>query len=463
MKPRSRWSRERMRGVSSMRAICVAALSLVLPGAVLAQTQQNVPNAPAPQAQPSSLPNLRDQVAPGKGTGAPLDQSADQNSAAENAAGAAAAGQPAPQIGHNPPAAAPAQQTPPPGTQQQAPQTGPQSRSPYVTTFHTGVTVVDVPVTVRDKHGALVAGLPWWRFRVYEDGIRQNIVFFSDDAAALSVALVVDATLPADIMQKVNQSFSVISNALTPADSVAVISYAGTQPQLVTSFTAAGGPRLTAALDIARKPGERMGVPLVDDPFTAGPMVNGQIADPTLELQRGNASGILFPEKDSHPLNDAILYAAEQLASQPRGRRRVIYVISDGKNVRSKNSYKDVVGYLLRNNISVSGTDVGDAAIWGIGYLDRMKLPLLHLSPEDVLPRYVLATGGDIYHELSENGIQNAFSKITDSVRTAYDLQYVSHQPTISGKYHNVDVRVEGLAGLTVDAKQGYYPSATEY
>lgn len=439
-----------MRGFSSMRAVCLAALSLVLPGAALAQAQQTVPNAPGPQAQPSSLPNLRDQVAPGKGTGAPLDQ---------DAAGAAVAGQPAPKVSQGtagePPTSAP--QTPPPGTQQQPPQMGPASQSPY--TLRTYLTVVDVPVTVRDKHGNLVSGMPWWRFRVYEDGIRQNIAFFSTDAYSLSIALVVDATLPSDIMQKVNQSFSVISNTLTPADTVSVISYAGTSPQLVTSFTAAGGPRLTAALNIARKPGERMGVPLVDDPFTGGPMVNGQEADPTLELQHGNASGIVLPQKEAHPLNDAILYAAEQLSSQPRGRRRVIYVISDGKNSRSKASYKEVVQYLLAHNISVSGTNVGDSAIWGIGYLDRMKLPLL--QPEDVLPRYVLATGGDIYHEMSENGIQSAFSKIADSVRTAYDLQYVSHQPNISGKYHLIDVRVEGLSGLTVDAKQGYYPSAS--
>lgn len=432
-----------------MRAICLAALSLVFSGAALAQAQQTVPNAPGPQAQPSSLPDLRGQVAPGKGTGAPLDQ---------DAAGAAAAGQPAPKTSQGTAGATPpAQQTPPPDIQQQPPQMGTPSQSPY--TLRTYLTVVDVPVTVRDKHGNLVAGMPWWRFRVYEDGIRQNIAFFSTDAYPLSIALVVDATLPSDIMQKVNQSFSVISNTLTPADTVAVISYAGTSPQLVTSFTAAGGPRLTAALDIARKPGERMGVPLTDDPFTGGPMVNGQSVDPTLELQHGNASGILFPQKEAHPLNDAILYAAEQLSSQPRGRRRVIYVISDGKNERSKAKYPEVVQYLLGHNISVSGTEVGDAAVWGIGYLDRMKLPLF--QPEDVLPRYVLATGGDIYHEMSENGIQSAFSKIADSVRTAYDLQYVSHQPTISGKHHVIDVRVEGLTGLTVDAKQGYYPSAS--
>ncbi len=450
-----------MRGFGSMRAICIAALSLVLPstlcchhGVALAQSQQSVPDAPTPQGSPSSVPNLRG-IAPGKGTGAPLDQ---------DAAGAAAAGQPAPKVSQGTvPATPPAQQTPPPGSQQQPPETGPLSKSPYVTpTIHVGVTVVDVPVTVRDKHGNLVPGLPWWRFRVFEDGVRQNIAFFSTDAYPLSIALVVDATLPEDIMQKVNQSFSVISNALTPADTVAVISYGGTSPQLVTGFTAAGGQRLSAALEMAKKPGERMGVPLTGGPFASGPTVNGELADPTLAVQRGNSSGILIGEKESHPLNDAILRAAEQLSSQPRGRRRIIYVISDGKNQRSKASYKEVVQYLLAHNISVSGTDVGDAALWGFGYLDRAKLPLLHIQPEDILPRYVLATGGDIYHELSENGIQSAFSKIADSVRTCYTLDYVSHQPTISGKYHIIDVRVEGLSGLTVDAKQGYYPSASD-
>jgi VWFA-related protein len=164
--------------------------------------------------------------------------------------------------------------------------------------------------------------------------------------------------------------------------------------------------------------------------------------------------------REAHPLNDAILYAEEQLASQPRGRRRIIYVISDGKNVRSKASFKEVLQYLLTNNISVYGTNVGDTALWGIGYLDRTKLPFL--NPEDLLPQYALRTGGDVDHELSENGIQNAFVHITDSVRTAYTLDYVSHQPTISGKYHSIDVRVEGLTGLQVDAKQGYYPAASD-
>jgi len=409
------------------------------------QSQSAPPNAPAPQSQPSApLPNLRGQVAPGKGASSDED-------------GAAAAGQAAPKIDNG----TVGQQTPqaPPSNAGPAPEIGNAGQEP-VMTIHTGVTAVEVPVTVKDKHGKEIAGLPWWRFRVYEDGIKQNIAWFSTDAFPLSVAFVIDATLPSDIMGKVNRSLSVVSNGLTPADTVSVISYAGTGPQMITDFTAAQGPRLVAAMDMAKKPGEQPGVPLTDGPFAAGPTVNGLQVDPTLAPQHGNASGVFMLPKEIHPLNDAILYAAEQLASQPRGRRRVIYVISDGKNSRSKASYKEVVQYLLAHNVSVYGTNVGDSALWGIGYLDRTKLPFL--QPEDVLPRYAIATGGDVDHELSENGIQSAFVKITDSLRTAYTLVYYSHQQAISGKYHVIDVHVEGLTGLQVDAKQGYYPSLSQ-
>ncbi len=456
-----------------MRAVRLSGMSLLFPAvfACLAfgQPQQNVPdapvpqaasqsqstqqtappNAPAPQSQPQSLPDLKDQVAPGKGT-TPDEE------------GAPPAGQPAPHTSSGT-VGAPAPQEPPPppdAVQQTAPLTGPASQEPKIPTININVTYVDVPVTVYDKHHHEVSGLPWWRFKVYEDGIQQRIWWFSNDAYPLSIAFVVDATLPADIMDKVNRSLSVVSNGLTPADTVAVISYAGTGPQLVTDFTAAQAPRLAAALQIAKKPGEQPGVPLVDGPFAVGPTVNGVQADPTLAPQRGNAANFLLQPKEVHPLNDAILFAAEQLASQPRGRRRVIYVITDGKNSRSKAKYNEVVQYLLANNISVYGANVGDSALWGIGYLDRFKLPLL--QPEDVLPRYALATGGDVDHEISENGIQNAFVKIADSVRTAYTLVYISHQRAISGKYHIIDVRVEGLTGLEVDAKQGYYPSASD-
>lgn len=473
-----------------MRAVSFGALGVVFAGCVLAgpvlaqqspvpdapvpqQAQSTppgapTPNAPAPQSSSNSLNNLTSHVAPGKATPADQEQNPDNAGQAAPNQSTGTVQQQSPdvtgpdefqknapmmpkpgEVGPMPPA--------PPSTAAGAP--SPTDSS--VPTIRIPVTVVDVPVTVRDKHNQEVAGLPWWRFRVYEDGVRQPIWWFTTDQYPLSIAFVIDATLPADIMDKVNASLSGVANSLTPADSVAVITYAGTGPELETSFTGAAGPRLPVALQMARKPGVTMGVPDPggDDPLLSGPQINGQSPDPTLQPHHaGNWEPLPHP---AHPLNDAILFAAEQLASQPRGRRRIIYVVSDGKNVRSKANYKEVLEYLLTNNISVSGTEVGDASLWGIGYLDRMKIPFL--QPDNVLPRYALPTGGDVQAEMSENGIQNAFVHITESVRTAYTIDYISHQSTLSFKEHSIEVRVEGLSGLTVDAKTGYYPSASEY
>ena len=475
-------------GFRLMRAVSFGALCLVLawgwradaafaqqsavPDAPAPQQAQSTPpsapapNAPTPQSSSSSLNSLTSQVAPGKAP-TPAGEDQDQSNA----------GQAAPHQSYGT-VQQPAEITGPDAFQKTAPmmpkpgQLGPMPPEPpstaagampssdnTVPTFRIPVTVVEVPVIVRDKHNQLVAGLPWWRFRVFEDGVRQPIWWFTDDAYPISVAFVIDDTLPADIMEKVNNSLTAVSNTLTPADSVAVVTYAGTGPQLITDFTGAAGARLPAALEMAKKPGTEMGVPEMGDPLTMGPRINGELADPTLAPQPGNANSFQVPQRSAHPLNDAILFAAEQLAGQPNGRRRIIYVVSDGKNVRSKARYGQVLNFLLAHNISVYGTEVGDASLWGIGYLDRLKLPFL--QPDNVLPRYALPTGGDVLAEMTENGIQNAFVHITESVRTAYTIDYLNHQPTLSGKYHSIEVRVEGIPGLTVDAKTGYYPSAS--
>jgi VWFA-related protein len=403
-----------------------------------ASAQQSVPNAPLPQApasssQSSNLHQLTDQMAPGKGTQAMPPQ--DTPSA--------------------PPATSEPQQVT--GTEQQktAPQSPVSGQQPYV--LHVPVTDVVVPVTVLDKHGHSVAGLTWHQFQVYENGVRQHISFFSSSATAMSVAFVIDQTLPSDIMRKVNHALKAVEGGLAPYDSMAIVTYDGTGPKLITTFTAAHSARLNAALQDCQRPGERMGVPELSGPMVGGPTINGQPVDPNLEPQRGNNGPLVMP-RTAHPLNDAILYAAGLLAQQPKGRKRIIYVISDGKNIRSEASYKQVATFLLTNNIAVYGTLVGDAATWGVGFLDKVHLPLL--SPEDILPKYAVATGGQVDAEFTENSIQESFAHIMAMARTQYTLVYASHTPLLSEKFRNIDVRVEGLSGLTVIAKRGYYPSA---
>jgi VWFA-related protein len=275
---------------------------------------------------------------------------------------------------------------------------------------------------------------------------------------ALSVALVIDQSLPQDTMKKVNDSLAAIQGGFTPYDEIAVFTYADgvNNP---SDFTAALSARVPAVLQASKKPGDYMGVPINGGPLYGGPSINGMPVDPNLEPQRGNSGFGVIP-KEIHTLNDAILAAGKALSTRPQGSRRIIYVISDGKESRSKANFREVVRYLEGNQVAVYGTLVGDSATWGLGYLDKIKIPLLPLSPDNILPKYTDATGGHLYSEFSENGIQRSFAELASLARTQYTLGYYSHLSPLDGKYRVLDVRVL-RPNLDVVAKKGYYPTAT--
>jgi hypothetical protein len=103
---------------------------------------------------------------------------------------------------------------------------------------------------------------------------------------------------------------------------------------------------------------------------------------------------------------------------------------------------------------------VGDAATWGIGYLDRVHIPLIPV--ENVLPRYANATGGILEAQLSAEGMERSFATIAKEIRTQYTLGFYSHLPTLDGRFRTLDVHVE-RPNLYVIARSGYYPTATTY
>ncbi|HYK35171.1 VWA domain-containing protein [Alloacidobacterium sp.] len=419
------------------------ALAFLMLGGFQQQQPQSIPDAPAPQpAGSTGLSNLKNEVTPGKSAGPEAVQTAPPPAnPSPSQSSSSSSDQSAPQQDN---------------TQQQEAPVIPKPGETGAFLIRQTITYVDVPVTVRDKKHQLVSGLTWRQFKVYEDGARQRIAFFSVDPLPLSVAFVIDQSVPSDVMAKVNESLSAVTGAFTPSDTVAIFAY-NSSTRMVTDFTGAQGARLPAAFQSAKAPGRDMGVVSPGGPLDDGMTINNKPVDPNLTPQRGNTGFIVIP-KEVHPLNDAILEAAKSLAQQPKGRRRVLYIISDGKEAGSKASYKEVVRYLLANNISVYGTLVGDSAMWGVGYLDKWHIPLLPTMRDNILPKYALATGGALQSQFSENGIQNSFAKITESVRAAYTLGYYTHAGVMSDRFHKITVNVE-VPNLDVTAKDGYYPS----
>jgi VWFA-related protein len=330
------------------------------------------------------------------------------------------------------------------------------------------VNFVEVPFTVKDSKGQLVPGLTWRDVRIFENGQRQTLRLFTVDPYPLSVALVIDQTLNYDTMEAVNNSLGALQGAFTPYDTVGVFTYNSsvhqqTQPtdQSTDGFLAAQSLRLGVILDRSKAKGNEPVMGL-DGPLAQGIVKNNENLDPNTSGTRN--AGIAIggggnPEKEFHPLNDAILAAAESLAHQPRGRRRVVYVISDGKEYGSTAKEKEVIRYCQTNKISIYATLVGNSAVPGLGFLDRIHLPLT--MRDNALPRFTGATGGQIDAELRQGGIEKSFAKITEEVRTQYTAGYYSHEPVLDGKFRKVEVQVM-RPNLTVIAKEGYYPTASD-
>ena len=315
---------------------------------------------------------------------------------------------------------------------------------------------VPVPFTVKDSKGNLVAGIQAKEVQVYENGVMQNIVRFTTDAVPLSVALVIDQSMTYDNENRLNAALGALQGAFTPYDEIAVFKY-NNGPNMVTDFTGAQSARLTQAVDDSKGSGR--------DPLLAGslsgPMaqttvINNQNFDPNTASQRGSSGIVLNPPREVHTLNDAIMAAAKALSNRPSERRRVIYVISDGKEYGSKAKTKDVITYLQTNQIEVDGTLVGDSSLPVVGYLDRLHLPLT--MRDDVLPVYANATGGTFDAEFRTRSIEESFARIASEVRNRYTVDFNSQLSPFDAKFRKLEVRVL-RPGLTVIAKQGYYPT----
>lgn len=312
--------------------------------------------------------------------------------------------------------------------------------------FVSRVTFVEVPVTVKNSGGHMVPGLTDKDFTVYEDGVAQKLNFFSSDPFPLSVAVVVDTNLPASTMKKINETLPALVGAFSEFDEVALYRY-GNSVAKVEDFTPSGGIS-TVSLERLKRTGNEGGVPVAGGPFGSVPSINGRPVEP------GPTQQTYAPPQETNVLNDAILRAAQDLSRRERGvRRRIIFVISDGREYRSTAHYDEVKKFLLSQNIAVYGIGVDVKAIPIYDRLNRIRMPGFGYG--DLLSKYALETGGDTFAEFNQNAIEQAYAKVTSEARNQYTLGY-NTKSALASTYRSIDVHVH-YPDLVVTAKTGYY------
>jgi len=433
--------------------LLIIGLSL-LPAAILAQQKpEDIPDAPSASRPipPPTPPSAREEA---EGQSTPDSSSQDDSGAgvttgskelprtAPNSAGSTDATPPPPPM--------PPVRTVPAGSVPKDSETGADLYTITVTT-----NLVMVPVTVKDNSGRLVGGLLPKDFSVLEGGQKQNLKFFTSDPFPLSAAVIFDTGMPDVGLKKVQDTLSALQGAFSQFDEVGIYIYSSTVSQVADYDSV--GKQLTVALNqVKGYSGTNNGPPVTSGPLgPQGPMING------LPVGAPPVTPVSTPPKTARVLNDAILLAARDLSKRDRARRKIIFVISDGREQGSTASYADTLKVLLTQGITVYAVGVEGAAIPVYDRLQRIHLPKTTklVGYSDILPKYVSATGGGtVYAELAKAGIEEAYARAIGDARNQYTLGYTPKAGI--GGYRQIEVRVR-RPDVKVYAKDGYYPLPT--
>jgi len=317
------------------------------------------------------------------------------------------------------------------------------------------VNFVNVPVTVKDDRGHLVAGLLPNDFEILEDDKPQRISFFTSDPFPLTAAVVLDLSMSDVDFAKVRETLPALVGAFGQFDEVSLYTYASSVTRVQGFVPAQNDVFIQTVKKLQRNAGGRTGgVPVIGGPLGSGPSVNGIPADPgaAATVNRPTTSTDYRPE--SHVLNDAVLAASQDLATRDRKRRRVLFIISNGRELKSDASYSQVLKVLLTQNITVYGVAVGEAAIPVYDKLNKIRLPGQGYG--DILPKYAKATGGQVFSEFSIPAIETAYNQVTVVAKNQYTLGYIAPEQK-SSTFRVIEVRVR-KPDLKVQARAGYYP-----
>ena len=274
-------------------------------------------------------------------------------------------------------------------------------------TFSTGVNVVNVLVTVRDKQGQLVRDLAKDDFTLEEDGRVQTIRYFSPRAdSPLTLGLLIDVS--------------------------------GSQRTVLAEQLRASRQFLDKVL---RKDQDQAFFVRFDRQVQVLPDLNLPEPDTKKPGARGTA------------LYDAIVFAARRIAGQPG--RKALLVLSDGYDTSSSASLAAAVETAQR----------ADVLVYSIRFLDRdvfaFEIPAsqggspVPREGRKALERIARETGGGFFDLTAEETLAKIYARIEDELRNQYSLGItpVSDRPG----YRKIRVVLK-RKGLTVHARDGYFP-----
>ncbi len=279
------------------------------------------------------------------------------------------------------------------------------------------VSMVQVDAVVRDKAGRMIGKLAAEDFRVYEDGVLQEVQSFSRDELPLAVALVIDRSgSVAPYISELRRVATRALDQLKPQDEVCLFSFADNVDRLED---------LTTDRDA--------------------------IADAIDRIRAGGGTDI------TDALHDAVNY----LAGNAPGKRHAVILVSDNQQTVSPSaSEAEVIKTAMETETVVYSLKTsGDALQLGA------QLPSL-IFGGDTVNKITRETGGEIINVGRVSSVSSALGSVISRLRMRYSLGYYPTGTGQGGMFHSITVRLtdsHGKAGSDyfINAKRGYYATGS--
>jgi len=283
--------------------------------------------------------------------------------------------------------------------------------------------LITIPVSVFDRNGLYIPGLKQSDFKIYDNGVEQEIAYFGTTDKPFTVALVLDTSPSTEYkIDEIHRAAAAFVEQLGPRDSVIVIE------------------------------------------FYHRVKVHTKATTDRSEIIKG-----IYKAKfgDGTSLYNAVDEALRKELSTIPGRKAVVLFTDGVDTTSSKNSYDSTLNY----------AEEADSLIFPIyynTYLDssrRGNSGSIYGAPGTSADEYILGrkyledlaevTGGRVFRpEATPGGLTRAFEGIAEELRRQYNVGFVPSSEGKRGERRQIKIRVE-RPNLIIRARDSYTVGAT--
>ena len=317
------------------------------------------------------------------------------------------------------------------------------------------VKVVNVPATVRDKHGKIVNNLTKDDFVLEEDGRPQTLHYFSQESSLpLTLGLLVDTSMSQRRVLGLERtaSSSFIDQMLRPDKDKAFLIHFDHEVELDQDLTSSR-EKLRSVLDSLQTP-----------QFTQTSGGNSQ----------GQTSGYPGRHGGHHSgthgggtlLYDSVYLASDELMKKQTGRKALI-VLSDGDDRGSKETLRTAIETAQRADTiiySILFKDDEDRSFGGGfegrgmgGHHGRGRYPQEErVDGKKILEQMSRETGGRLFEVSGKQTVEKIYAQIEEDLRNQYSLGYTPDRTNPGEGFHKISVKTK-QKDLVVHAREEYY------